>query len=128
MITPAALNNLAWQAYLIFMCTNLAFIPLVYFCYPETSNLTLEEVDHLFITHTPDSGHAGDGDAGKLDVVKKIAHPSDPVQVSIEKHHEHEDMEKGKMATMGGLHVEHAEDVSPTTGSGDSFDEKNGGK
>ena len=26
----------------IFMCTNLAFIPLVYFCYPETSNLTLE--------------------------------------------------------------------------------------
>lgn len=31
------------------MCTNLAFIPLVYFCYPETSNLTLEEVDYLFI-------------------------------------------------------------------------------
>ena len=48
MITPAALSNLAWKAYLIFMCTNLAFIPLVYFCYPETSNLTLEEVDNLF--------------------------------------------------------------------------------
>jgi hypothetical protein len=30
------------------MCTNLAFIPLVYFCYPETANLTLEEIDYLF--------------------------------------------------------------------------------
>lgn len=33
MITPTLLNNLQWQAYLIFMCTNLAFIPLVYFWY-----------------------------------------------------------------------------------------------
>lgn len=30
------------------MCTNLAFVPLVYFCYPETANLTLEEIDYLF--------------------------------------------------------------------------------
>ena len=30
------------------MCTNLAFVPLVYFCYPETANLTLEEMDYLF--------------------------------------------------------------------------------
>ena len=31
------------------MCLNFAFIPLVYFCYPETSNLTLEEIDWLFV-------------------------------------------------------------------------------
>jgi hypothetical protein len=31
MITPTLINNLQWQAYLIFMCTNLAFVPLVYF-------------------------------------------------------------------------------------------------
>jgi hypothetical protein len=30
------------------MCTNLAFVPLVYFCYLETANLTLEEIDYLF--------------------------------------------------------------------------------
>ena len=30
------------------MATNLAFVPLVYFCYPETANLTLEEIDSLF--------------------------------------------------------------------------------
>ena len=30
------------------MCTNLAFVPLVYFCYSETANLTLEEIDYQF--------------------------------------------------------------------------------
>lgn len=49
MITPTLIDRLQWKAYIIFMCTNLSFIPLVYFCYPETTNLTLEEVDYLFI-------------------------------------------------------------------------------
>lgn len=35
------------------MCTNLAFIPLVFFCYPETSNLTLEEIYYLFTEDGP---------------------------------------------------------------------------
>ncbi|KAL4901314.1 hypothetical protein BDW74DRAFT_170247 [Aspergillus multicolor] len=48
MITPVIINRLQWKAYLIFMCTNFAFIPLVFFCYPETANLTLEEIDYLF--------------------------------------------------------------------------------
>ncbi|KAF2713936.1 putative Myo-inositol transporter 1 [Pleomassaria siparia CBS 279.74] len=48
MITPTIINNLQWKAYLIFMCLNFSFIPLVYFCYPETANLTLEEIDWLF--------------------------------------------------------------------------------
>ena len=52
MITPIILTRLAWKAYLIFMCTNFAFIPLVYFCYPETANLTLEEIDYIFIDET----------------------------------------------------------------------------
>lgn len=48
MITPTLIANLRWKGYLIFMCLNFAFIPLVYFCYPETANLTLEEIDHLY--------------------------------------------------------------------------------
>ncbi|PGH23700.1 hypothetical protein AJ80_02306 [Polytolypa hystricis UAMH7299] len=48
MITPVIINRLQWKAYLIFMCTNFSFIPLVYFFYPETANLTLEEIDYLF--------------------------------------------------------------------------------
>ncbi|KAG9193770.1 hypothetical protein G6011_03805 [Alternaria panax] len=48
MVTPTLLNSLAWKGYLIFMALNFAFIPLIYLCYPETANLTLEEVDWLF--------------------------------------------------------------------------------
>ncbi|OOQ81535.1 hexose carrier protein [Penicillium brasilianum] len=48
MITPTLIENLAWKGYLIFMCLNLAFVPIVYFLYPETANLTLEEIDFLF--------------------------------------------------------------------------------
>ena len=48
MITPVILNRLAWKGYLIFMVLNFTFIPLVYFCYPETANLTLEEIDYIF--------------------------------------------------------------------------------
>ena len=40
------------------MCTNAAFVPLVYFCYPETSNLTLEEIDYLFIKEGRHGLHA----------------------------------------------------------------------
>lgn len=29
MITPTLLNNLKWKGYLIFMCLNFAFVPLV---------------------------------------------------------------------------------------------------
>ena len=49
MITPTIINRLQWKAHLIFTCTNFAFVPLVYFCYPETANLTLEEIDWLFM-------------------------------------------------------------------------------
>ncbi|BCS23469.1 uncharacterized protein APUU_31694S [Aspergillus puulaauensis] len=48
MITPIIINRLKWKAYLIFMALNLAFVPIIYFFYPETSNLALEEVDCIF--------------------------------------------------------------------------------
>ncbi|CAI4215972.1 unnamed protein product [Parascedosporium putredinis] len=48
MITPVITTQIGWKSYLIFTCTNFAFIPFLYFFYPETSNLTLEEIDYLF--------------------------------------------------------------------------------
>lgn len=27
---------------------NISFIPIVYFCYPETRGLSLEQIDHIF--------------------------------------------------------------------------------
>nr|POE71905.1 sugar transporter stl1 [Quercus suber] len=84
MITPTIINSLAWKAYLIFMCTNLAFVPLVYFCYPETSNLTLEEVDHLFTTTATTEYDSGGASRGMASVLRKLkAGPSQPVLVSL---------------------------------------------
>lgn len=48
MITPVIINRLQWKAYLIFTATNLLFIPVFWFFYPETSNLRLEEIDYIF--------------------------------------------------------------------------------
>ncbi|KAL8371110.1 hypothetical protein RB595_001117 [Gaeumannomyces hyphopodioides] len=48
MITPVIINRLEWRAYLIFMVTNLLFVPMFYFFFPETSNLRLEDIDHIF--------------------------------------------------------------------------------
>ncbi|KLU89248.1 hypothetical protein MAPG_08222 [Magnaporthiopsis poae ATCC 64411] len=48
MITPIIINRLEWRAYLIFMVTNLLFVPMFYFFFPETSNLRLEDIDHIF--------------------------------------------------------------------------------
>lgn len=49
MITPILINNIHWGTYIIFTITLACFVPIVYFCYPETSNLSLEEVDNLFL-------------------------------------------------------------------------------
>ncbi|KAL4863500.1 hypothetical protein BDV12DRAFT_189639 [Aspergillus spectabilis] len=48
MITPVITNRLLRKAYLIFFATNTVFVPALFFFYPETSNLRLEEVDHIF--------------------------------------------------------------------------------
>ncbi|TVY85331.1 Sugar transporter STL1 [Lachnellula suecica] len=52
MITPIIIERLKWKAYLIFMATNFAFIPIFYFFYPETSNKSLEDIDFLFLGGT----------------------------------------------------------------------------
>ncbi|KAK1817382.1 hypothetical protein LTR12_008249 [Friedmanniomyces endolithicus] len=49
MITPVLLNNIGWATYVIFTVLLAAFVPIVYFCYPETSRLSLESIDNLFL-------------------------------------------------------------------------------
>lgn len=43
-----ALANIGWRFYLMWAIFNFSFIPLVYFLYPETKGLHLEQVDHIF--------------------------------------------------------------------------------
>lgn len=47
-ITPISINNIQWRTYIYFAALNLLFLPLIYFFYPETMDLSLEQVDLLF--------------------------------------------------------------------------------
>lgn len=117
------LGSLAWQGYLIFMALNFSFIPLIYFVririrhvvihgeysfsltitvmqfYPETTNLTLEDIDFLF---TEDGA----------DGLPKLGRKRRPVQESVRPSNEEmaQDVEKGRLST-GGEQLEHVERV-----------------
>ncbi len=48
MVGPRAVGNIGWKVFPILGSFNLAFIPIIYCFFPETANLTLEEVDRMF--------------------------------------------------------------------------------
>ncbi|WWD21823.1 hypothetical protein CI109_106311 [Kwoniella shandongensis] len=50
-MTPPALTALGYKFYIIFAIINASFLPPIYFFYPETKGLSLEEVDLLFSRH-----------------------------------------------------------------------------
>ncbi|TWU77842.1 hypothetical protein ED733_002847 [Metarhizium rileyi] len=47
-ITPVSIQNVGYKTYIYFCIFNFAFLPLIYFFYPETRNLSLEQIDKLF--------------------------------------------------------------------------------
>lgn len=47
-ITPISIKSIGWRTYVYFAVFNAAFVPLVYFFFPETKNLSLEQVNRLF--------------------------------------------------------------------------------
>lgn len=48
-IVPVAIENIGWRTYIIFAVFNLAFVPMIYFLYPETAGFSLEAVDLAFM-------------------------------------------------------------------------------
>ncbi|CAL5874995.1 uncharacterized protein PFLUO_LOCUS9298 [Penicillium psychrofluorescens] len=48
-IVPSAIDNIHWKTYIIFAAFNLAFVPMIYFLYPETAGFSLEAVDLAFM-------------------------------------------------------------------------------
>ncbi|KAJ5094320.1 hypothetical protein N7456_010181 [Penicillium angulare] len=68
-ITPVSIANIGYRTYIYFAIFNFCFLPLIYFFYPETRNLTLEQIDKLFtggkisLYWHPSMGMAGDVDA-----------------------------------------------------------------
>jgi Tfp pilus assembly protein PilO len=45
---PVALKNIGWKYYLVINIIIIITIAVVYFTYPETSKITLEEVSVIF--------------------------------------------------------------------------------
>lgn len=52
-VNPVALKSLRWKYYIMFCCALLLWLIIIYFTYPETRGLTLEEVSQVF-----DGAHA----------------------------------------------------------------------
>ncbi|KAH7413950.1 general substrate transporter [Phaeosphaeria sp. MPI-PUGE-AT-0046c] len=52
-ITPPGIQTLQWRFYIIWTVFNFAFVPIVYFLYPETAGRTLEDIDRIFVGDTP---------------------------------------------------------------------------
>ncbi|KAI0429252.1 hexose carrier protein [Xylaria sp. FL1042] len=65
-ITPVSIGSIKWRTYIYFAVFNAFFLPLIYFFYPETRNLSLENIDKLFegdkvkLHWSPELGEAGD--------------------------------------------------------------------
>jgi hypothetical protein len=51
-ITPYGIQSLHWQFYIIWTVFNAAFVPMVYFLYPETAGRTLEDIEDYY-RHDP---------------------------------------------------------------------------
>ncbi|ORX35622.1 sugar transporter [Kockovaella imperatae] len=47
-ITPVSIKNIGHNTYIYFCVFNFCFLPLIYCFYPETANLSLEQIDLLF--------------------------------------------------------------------------------
>ena len=47
-ITPIAISNIGYRTYIIFAVLNACWVPVIYFTFPETKGLELEDVDRLF--------------------------------------------------------------------------------
>ncbi|KAF8518116.1 hypothetical protein BU17DRAFT_66556 [Hysterangium stoloniferum] len=59
-ITPVAIQNLQWRTYIMFAVFNAAFVPAVYFFYPETALKPLESINSIFAS--PDKNKIGTGE------------------------------------------------------------------
>ncbi|KAL3965571.1 hypothetical protein ACCO45_002575 [Purpureocillium lilacinum] len=47
------IQNLGWKFWIVFTVFNTAFMPVIYFFYPETANRTLEDLDEYYRGNPP---------------------------------------------------------------------------
>lgn len=47
-VNPIALQAITWKYYAVYICIDIGYCFLIYFCFPETKKLTIEEVSLVF--------------------------------------------------------------------------------
>ncbi|KAK5452159.1 hypothetical protein LTS15_007223 [Exophiala xenobiotica] len=45
---PIGINNVGWKYYLVIVCWCIVYLPMIYFFWPETARLSLEEISAKF--------------------------------------------------------------------------------
>ncbi|KAI9649841.1 hypothetical protein NHQ30_002423 [Ciborinia camelliae] len=47
-LAPIMIYTISWKTYFVFMCINLAFVPIIWYTFVETKGYPLEKVDQIF--------------------------------------------------------------------------------
>ncbi|KAK5083307.1 hypothetical protein LTR70_008144 [Exophiala xenobiotica] len=47
-VTPVGFDTIKYRYYIVFACINVVIVPTVYFFFPETKGLSLEQIDEIF--------------------------------------------------------------------------------
>jgi hypothetical protein len=89
----------------VFAIFNLAFIPVVYFLYPETANRTLEDLDDYFDTDSPHSTIIRIGDK----VAKQHHRPAEAIEAERRRIESANFVEGDTIKGVGKQFVEHVE-------------------
>ncbi|CAK7243255.1 MAG: hypothetical protein STHCBS139747_004771 [Sporothrix thermara] len=69
-VTPVAITNIGWRTYIIFAVLNTAFVPIIYFFFPETKGIELEDMDRLFSGDSELANHNEKTDVAKIEDAK----------------------------------------------------------
>ncbi|RAL65776.1 hypothetical protein DID88_005441 [Monilinia fructigena] len=47
-LAPIMIYTISWKTYFVFMCINLAFVPIIWYTFVETKGYPLEQLDKIF--------------------------------------------------------------------------------
>src|ERR1700750_1120711 len=95
-VTPIAIAAISWRYFMIFIFLDFTFVVVVYFFFPETANIPLEEVAALF----------GDEVAVKLHDANKLDNPQAEKQVAADSAVEKDESNDVVKTVEKGEHIE----------------------